>query len=242
GFFVASSVFLIGMYLVKLEFRMAKLIVSYAVAFSMTGFAATYLRFFPSIKKNYDYGVVIFLLTFNLITVSSFRQENILPLARDRLSTIAIGCAICLFMSLFVLPNWSGEDLHSRTAHKFEGLARSVEGCVNEYFRDQEKHDNILDKQTSRASIHTGYREVLDSKSSDESLVIKSSFDASIFLSFSPCNCFYQIDVMDVSYFKKYMPSNNNNWPGTLCKLGAKTLNAVLQLPMAKVCEARICA
>ncbi|VAH05529.1 unnamed protein product [Triticum turgidum subsp. durum] len=160
GFFVASSVFLIG-------------------------FAATYLRFFPSIKKNYDYGVVIFLLTFNLITVSSFRQENILPLARDRLSTIAIGCAICLFMSLFVLPNWSGEDLHSCTVRKFEGLARSVEGCVNEYFRDQEKHDNILDKQTSRASIHTGYREVLDSKSSDESL----------------------IDVMDVSYFKKYMPS-----------------------------------
>lgn len=104
------------------------MIVSYAVAFSMTGFAATYLRFFPPIKKNYDYGVVIFLLTFNLITVSSFRQENILPLARDRLSTIAIGCAICLFMSLFVLPNWSGEDLHSRTVHKFEGLARSVEG------------------------------------------------------------------------------------------------------------------
>ncbi|KAF6995105.1 hypothetical protein CFC21_011664 [Triticum aestivum] len=152
GFFVASSVFLIG-------------------------FAATYLRFFPSIKKNYDYGVVIFLLTFNLITVSSFRQENILPLARDRLSTIAIGCAICLFMSLFVLPNWSGEDLHSRTAHKFEGLARSVEGCVNEYFRDQEKHDNILDKQTSRASIHTGYREVLDSKSSDESLAHYASWE-----------------------------------------------------------------
>ena len=90
------------------------MIVSYAVAFSMTGFVATYLRFFPTIKKNYDYGVVIFLLTFNLITVSSFRQENILPLARDRLSTIAIGCAICLFMSLFVLPNWSGEDLHSK--------------------------------------------------------------------------------------------------------------------------------
>ncbi|KAM3409240.1 hypothetical protein ACQJBY_001914 [Aegilops geniculata] len=152
GFFVASSVFLIG-------------------------FAATYLRFFPSIKKNYDYGVVIFLLTFNLITVSSFRQENILPLARDRLSTIAIGCAICLFMSLFVLPNWSGEDLHSCTVRKFEGLARSVEGCVNEYFRDQEKHDNILDKQTSRASIHTGYREVLDSKSSDESLAHYASWE-----------------------------------------------------------------
>lgn len=50
---------------------------------------------------------------------------------------------------------------------------RKNAGCVNEYFGDQEKHDNLLDKQTSRASIHTGYREVLDSKSSDESLVSK---------------------------------------------------------------------
>jgi len=30
------------------------------------GAAATYIRFVPYIKKNYDYGVVIFLLTFNL--------------------------------------------------------------------------------------------------------------------------------------------------------------------------------
>ncbi|KAM0884102.1 hypothetical protein ACQ4PT_031226 [Festuca glaucescens] len=174
GFFVASSVFLIG-------------------------FAATYLRFFPSIKKSYDYGVVIFLLTFNLITVSSFRQENVLPIARDRISTIAIGCAICVFMSLFVLPNWSGEDLHSCTVHKFEGLARSVEDCVNEYFQDQEKDDNILDKQASRESIRTGYRAVLDSKSSDETLVSNSPFNVSIFFSSSPCN-FFCIGLMSHIY------------------------------------------
>ncbi|GJM97738.1 hypothetical protein PR202_ga14688 [Eleusine coracana subsp. coracana] len=145
GFFVASAVFLIG-------------------------FAATYLRFFPKIKKNYDYGVVIFLLTFNLITVSSFRQEEVVPLARDRLSTIAIGCAICLFMSLLVLPNWSGEDLHNCTVRKFEGLAKSIEACVDEYFREQEKDDKVLERQETRASIQIGYRSVLDSKSSDESL------------------------------------------------------------------------
>uniref|UniRef100_A0A0E0E9X7 Aluminum-activated malate transporter n=1 Tax=Oryza meridionalis TaxID=40149 RepID=A0A0E0E9X7_9ORYZ len=166
--FVGSSVFLIGHILQD----------SYCVGFvSLTGFAATYLRFFPSIKKNYDYGVVIFLLTFNLITVSSFRQEDVVPLARDRLSTIAIGCAICLFMSLFVLPNWSGEDLHSSTVRKFEGLARSIEACVTEYFQDQDKDDKILDKQASRASIHIGYRAVLDSKSSDETLAHYASWE-----------------------------------------------------------------
>ena len=93
-----------------------------------TGFGATYLRFFSKIKRNYDYGVVVFLLTFNLISVSSFREENVIPLARDRLFTIAIGCGICLFMSLIVFPNWSGEDLHNYTVRKIEGLATSIEG------------------------------------------------------------------------------------------------------------------
>ncbi|KAL6873491.1 hypothetical protein ACP4OV_013573 [Aristida adscensionis] len=152
AFFVGASVFLIG-------------------------FAATYLRFFPTIKKNYDYGVVIFLLTFNLITVSSFRQEDVVPLAKDRLSTIAIGCAICLFMSLLVLPNWSGEDLHNCTVHKFEGLATAIEACVDEYFGGQDKDENVQDKEEVRASIHSGYRAVLDSKSSDETLAHYASWE-----------------------------------------------------------------
>jgi hypothetical protein len=43
---------------------------------------------------------------------------------------------------------------------------------VNEYFRDRDKGDNVLDKQEeARASIQIGYRAVLDSKSSDETLV-----------------------------------------------------------------------
>jgi len=92
------------------------------------GFAATYLRFLPNIKKNYDYGVMIFLLTFNLITVSSYRVQDILGLARARLYTIAIGCSICLIMSLLILPHWSGEDLHNSTAYKLDCLAKSIEG------------------------------------------------------------------------------------------------------------------
>lgn len=94
----------------------------------MAGSAATYLRFFPYIKKNYDYGVVIFLLTFNLITVSSYRVDNVLKIAHDRFFTIAIGCGVCLLMSLLIFPNWSGEELHNSTVLKLEGLAKSIEG------------------------------------------------------------------------------------------------------------------
>jgi len=95
----------------------------------MVGSAATYMRFIPCIKKNYDYGVVIFLLTFNLLTVSSNRVDHhVLKIARDRFYTIVIGCGVCLLMSLLVFPNWSGEDLHNSTASKLEGLAKSLEG------------------------------------------------------------------------------------------------------------------
>jgi uncharacterized membrane protein YgaE (UPF0421/DUF939 family) len=96
--------------------------------FNLAGAAATYLRFFPYIKKNYDYGVVIFLLTFNLIIVSSYRVDNVLKIAHERFYTIAIGCAVCLLMSLLIFPNWSGEDLHNSTVFKLEGLAKSIEG------------------------------------------------------------------------------------------------------------------
>lgn len=138
------------------------------------GAAATYMRFIPYIKKNYDYGVVIFLLTFNLITVSSYRAENVLRIAHDRFYTIAIGCGICLFMSLIIFPNWSGEDLHNSTVAKFEGLAKSIEACVNEYFNDsaEEVKINLMDKPSDDEDpIYKGYKAVLDSKSIDETLV-----------------------------------------------------------------------
>lgn len=95
---------------------------------NFAGAAATYTRFFPFIKKNYDYGVVIFLLTFNLIAVTSYRVENVLKIAHERFYTIAIGCGICLVMTLLVFPNWSGEDLHNSTVSKLERLAKSIEG------------------------------------------------------------------------------------------------------------------
>ncbi|MBA0744247.1 hypothetical protein Gogos_006882 [Gossypium gossypioides] len=141
----------------------------------LIGTTATYMRFFPYIKKNYDYGVVIFLLTFNLITVSSYRVENVLKIAHDRFYTIVIGCGICLFMSLLVFPIWSGEDLHNSTVAKLEGLAKSIEACVNEYFNDSELKEN--QEKSSEDPIYKGYKAVLDSKSTDETLALYASWE-----------------------------------------------------------------
>ncbi|XVE57473.1 hypothetical protein DITRI_Ditri04bG0093300 [Diplodiscus trichospermus] len=155
------------------------------VAVFLIGAAATYMRFLPYIKKNYDYGVVIFLLTFNLITVSSYRVENVLKIAHERFYTIAIGCAICLFMSLLVFPMWSGEDLHNSTVSKLEGLAKSIEACVNDYFIDSEIKENqdkssedpIYQDKSSEDPIYKGYKAVLDSKSTDETLALYASWE-----------------------------------------------------------------
>ncbi|XP_077235271.1 aluminum-activated malate transporter 12-like [Tasmannia lanceolata] len=140
----------------------------------LVGAIATYLRFFPNLKKNYDYGIVIFLLTFNLITVSSFRVHNVLKIAHERLYTIAIGCGICLFMTLLVFPNWSGEDLHNSMVFKLEALASSVEACVKGYFHDADIEligcESFKDQKRS-------YKNVLDSKSMEETLAIFASWE-----------------------------------------------------------------
>ncbi|KAL3499866.1 hypothetical protein ACH5RR_038959 [Cinchona calisaya] len=141
----------------------------------LIGMSATYVRFFPYIKKNYDYGVVIFLLTFNLITVSSFRVDNVLKIAHERFYTIAIGCGICLLMSLLIFPNWSGEELHNSTVFKLEGLAKSIQACVNGYFTEEEPQTS--NEESLEDPIYKGYKAVLDSKSTDETLAMYASWE-----------------------------------------------------------------
>nr|GEU34432.1 aluminum-activated malate transporter 12-like [Tanacetum cinerariifolium] len=139
------------------------------------GAMSTYLRFFPNVKKNYDYGVVIFLLTFNLITISSYRVDDVLKIARQRLYTMAIGSGVCILMSLFVFPIWSGEDLHTFSVSKIEGLAKSIEACVEEYFSEKEldvEKDKLLEDP-----IYKNYKAVLDSKSTDETLALHASWE-----------------------------------------------------------------
>ncbi|CAH8383573.1 unnamed protein product [Eruca vesicaria subsp. sativa] len=139
------------------------------------GAAITYLRFIPYIKKNYDYGMLIFLLTFNLITVSSYRVDAVIKIAHERFYTIAIGVGVCLCTTLLFFPIWSGEDLHKSTVAKLQGLSFSIEACVKEYFEEEEK-----DKETSDSSedmIYDGYKTVLDSKSTDEALAMYASWE-----------------------------------------------------------------
>ncbi|KAM0940422.1 putative aluminum-activated malate transporter [Dioscorea sansibarensis] len=105
--------------------------------------AATFSKFIPGVKKRYDYGVTIFILTFSLVAVSSYRVDEIIPLAHQRASTIAVGVATCLCTTLFVFPVWAGEDLHKLTATNLENLAYFLQGMyvyVSIYISEGETH------------------------------------------------------------------------------------------------------
>ncbi|KAL9405347.1 hypothetical protein Peur_002319 [Populus x canadensis] len=123
---------------------------------------STFLRFVPKIKARCDYGMLIFILTFSMITVSGLKEDHILELAHNRLSTVSIGAAACVIVAIVVYPVWAGEDLHNLIALNIENLGNSLEGFGVEYFIRTGCED---DKKFLK-----GYKSVLNSKNSEESL------------------------------------------------------------------------
>ncbi|KAK9280012.1 hypothetical protein L1049_013697 [Liquidambar formosana] len=131
----------------------------------LIGAAFTFLRFFPEIKARYDYGLMIFILTFSLVTVSSYREDEVLVFAHQRLSTVAIGSCISVIVCIFICPVWVGEDLQNLVAVNIEKLGSFLEGFGVEYFKTAEDGQSNDDK-----SFREGYKSVLSSKTSEESM------------------------------------------------------------------------
>ncbi|KAM7508915.1 hypothetical protein LguiA_019368 [Lonicera macranthoides] len=134
----------------------------------LIGSFTTYVRFIPSIKKHYDQGLIIFLVTFNLVMLGSYHDNNALHSAIERIYTVAIGGGICLVASLLILPNWSGEDLQSSIISKFEELAKLVQECVDEYFQQLDTKETSKSCNNSPPCNH--YEEALNCNSVEESL------------------------------------------------------------------------
>jgi uncharacterized membrane protein YccC len=115
------------------------------------GSAATFSRFIPELKARYDYGVMIFILTFTMVAVSSYRVDELLEFAHERLTTVAVGVTICLFTTLFVFPIWAGEDLHNLAADSLEKLAEFLEGATwNESSSPFQSRSNLNQTKPNR--------------------------------------------------------------------------------------------
>ncbi|KGN66580.1 hypothetical protein Csa_007358 [Cucumis sativus] len=89
---------------------------------------ATYLRFFPKLKAKYDYGLLIFILTFDMVAVSGYRDDEILKLAWHRIANILMGGFIAVVVCIFVRPVWAGADLHQLVSTNIRNLGIFFEG------------------------------------------------------------------------------------------------------------------
>ena len=89
----------------------------------------TYMRFLPQMKARYDYGLMVFILTFSLVSVSSYRDNEILDIAQKRVTTILAGALISVLVCIFVYPIWAGGDLHKLVPKNIEKLGNFIEGA-----------------------------------------------------------------------------------------------------------------
>lgn len=79
-------------------------------------------------KARFDYGAMIFILTFSLVTVSGYRVDKLFDMAHQRISTIIIGTSLCIFVTMFICPIWAGEELHILISRNMDKLANSLDG------------------------------------------------------------------------------------------------------------------
>ncbi|KAF4396985.1 hypothetical protein F8388_004953 [Cannabis sativa] len=133
--------------------------------------ATTFTRFFPKIKARYDYGLIIFILTFSMISISGYRVDKLLQMAHQRLSTILIGGATCIIVSICVCPVWAGQDLHNLTASNIDKLANYLEGFGDTYFQTAPEDKDCVNDIKNDKSFLQGYKSVLNSKANEESLI-----------------------------------------------------------------------
>ena len=92
---------------------------------------STFIRFFPKIKRRYDYVFLIFILTFSFISVLGFREEtHIIEIAHKRMSTVAIGIVVTVLINILIYPIWAGQELHNSIALNMEKIGQCLQGIT----------------------------------------------------------------------------------------------------------------
>ncbi|EEF34624.1 aluminum-activated malate transporter 2 [Ricinus communis] len=152
--------------LATLSGDMSEAIVINVIVFSIVAIVS-FARFFPKMKARFDYGLMIFILTFSLIAVSGYREESIPKMALERLTTIVAGSCVTILVNICIFPVWIGQDLHNLVAANLEKLGNFLLGFGGEYFGVSEDEDAPNEDR----SFLQGYKSVLTSQSGQENMV-----------------------------------------------------------------------
>uniref|UniRef100_A0A803PP70 Aluminum-activated malate transporter 10 n=1 Tax=Cannabis sativa TaxID=3483 RepID=A0A803PP70_CANSA len=121
--------------------------------------AATFSRFIPSVKSRFDYGTMIFILTFSFVSISGYRVDKLFDLAHQRLSTIIIGTSLCILVIMTVCPIWAGQELHTLINRNMDKLGDSLDGCIADYFSGNNNKES-----------EKSYKCVLSSKAAEDTM------------------------------------------------------------------------
>ncbi|KAL5081968.1 hypothetical protein RYX36_010389 [Vicia faba] len=132
----------------------------------------TFMRFSPKLKARYDYGMIIFILTFCLVSLSDESGNELLEMAYERLFTIIIGSSIAITVCIFICPVWIGKDLHNKIAGNIEKVADFLEGFGDEYFNDSENSED----ENNKEFLHK-YKRALSSKNSEETMAVLARWE-----------------------------------------------------------------
>ncbi|CAI8592823.1 unnamed protein product [Vicia faba] len=132
----------------------------------------TFMRFSPKLKARYDYGMIIFILTFCLVSLSDVSGNELLEMAYERLLTIIIGSSIAITVCIFICPVWIGKDLHNKIAGNIEKVADFLEGFGDEYFNDTENSED----ENNKEFLHK-YKRALSSKNSEETMAVLARWE-----------------------------------------------------------------
>ncbi|KAK7261168.1 hypothetical protein RIF29_27473 [Crotalaria pallida] len=133
----------------------------------------TLMRFSPQLKVRYDYGLIIFILTFCLVSLSDEKENHkMLEIAHERILTIIIGSFIAVMVSICICPVWIGEDLHNQIAGNIEKLGDFFEGFGDEYINNSENREAMHDRP-----FLNRYKSALSSKSSEETMAVLARWE-----------------------------------------------------------------
>ncbi|KAK7324835.1 hypothetical protein VNO77_28709 [Canavalia gladiata] len=136
------------------------------------GGTVTFMRFYPRLKARYDYGLIIFILTFCLVSLSEDTDSELHEVAYERLLTIIVGSCIAILVCVCICPVWIGKDLHNQIAANIDKLADFLEGFGDEYFNNLESTEATGDK----SFLHR-YESILCSKSSEETMAVLARWE-----------------------------------------------------------------
>ncbi|KAJ1384563.1 Aluminum-activated malate transporter [Sesbania bispinosa] len=124
---LAGALGLVTHRLATLSGKKGKLVLSSIFVFVIAE-TVTFMRFSPWLKARYDYGLLIFILTFCLVSLDYNTDSELLEIAQERLLTIIIGSCLSIVICICICPVWVGKDLHNQIAANIQKVADFLEG------------------------------------------------------------------------------------------------------------------